>query len=353
MTEPQPTYHPENNYNHSSFPYDLNFVFSMQRYHMIISSIMCVFGSFINFFVILAFLRCRRLRSATNWFVFSLSMSDFTCSAIITPSGAVYYFVPGLADNTFFCVFFNGLRLVILYCTELLSLLLIAIDRFIAVTRPLKYRQIMTRERAKTMVALVWVFSYVFGYVPAVVDTGLNSWIDLCDGYFKYSTIFSLIFVYGLFTFSFLAILVIYAIVFVRARTQLKRKIGDMSNGELKKKVSNSATVAKTMFVIVAIFTIAWVPNMTISQILLHCEQVEIRGQVFSQCSNNINHNLALGMKYYSLTFVVISSAINPLLYSYRIRLLRKEVRKLVLCCLPKKRQVNEAHPVGISIISN
>lgn len=107
-----------------------------------------------NTLVILAIARTETMRRPSHWLIANLAASDLGVglyALLLYP--AQYMTDPG----KLYCVF---AKMVVLMLTTVsqVTLLMITIDRYIAITRPLLYYQIVTPSRIKPAIVFSWVY---------------------------------------------------------------------------------------------------------------------------------------------------------------------------------------------------
>ncbi|XP_006820690.1 5-hydroxytryptamine receptor 1A-alpha-like [Saccoglossus kowalevskii] len=121
-----------------------------------------VFG---NTLVVLAVLTERRLRKVSNVFIVNLAVSDLLVGLFVTPMAAISYVTEYWSFGVFVCDLFISLD--VICCTaSICSLCVISIDRYKAITQPLKYALKRTPQRAAVMVAIVWFVALAVALPP-------------------------------------------------------------------------------------------------------------------------------------------------------------------------------------------
>ncbi|KAI1715077.1 7 transmembrane receptor (rhodopsin family) domain-containing protein [Ditylenchus destructor] len=114
-----------------------------------------------NALVIAAVILRRRLRSATGLLILSLAVADLMVGLVILPFSIANevlnsYWIFGDAWCT------AWLTMDIWMCTaSIYNLVAISIDRYIAIIKPLNYPMLITKFRARCIVAAVWIGSFV------------------------------------------------------------------------------------------------------------------------------------------------------------------------------------------------
>ncbi|XP_046665572.1 dopamine D2-like receptor isoform X2 [Homalodisca vitripennis] len=138
---------------------------------LVVFPFLTLFG---NVLVILSVFRERSLQTATNYFIVSLALADLLVAVVVMPF-AVYVLVNGdWGLPPFVCDFYIAMD-VTCSTSSIFNLVAISIDRYIAVTQPIKYAKHKNNRRVWLTIVLVWVISAAIGS-PIVL--GLNNTPD-------------------------------------------------------------------------------------------------------------------------------------------------------------------------------
>lgn len=284
------------------------------------------------------------LKNATNYFLVSLAVADILvgCLAIpfaITISTGIYL--------DFYGCLFMACFVLVLTQSSIFSLLAIAIDRYLAVKIPLRYKELMTGKTAREIIAILWILSFVIGLIPffgwnkkysscrnnsSEADNTTNAGLTegLTDGDFVQSCHLKCFFesvvdMQYMVYFNFfvcvlpplLIMLGIYLKIFTVARKQLRQiELKCVGNGDshhhglLQKEIR----AAKSLSIIVGLFAVCWLPVHILNCITLFYDE---RGK-------------SEVIMYIGIIMSHANSAVNPIIYAYRIQDFRNTFRKIL-----------------------
>uniref|UniRef100_H3AF38 G-protein coupled receptors family 1 profile domain-containing protein n=1 Tax=Latimeria chalumnae TaxID=7897 RepID=H3AF38_LATCH len=271
----------------------------------------------------------RRLRTATNYFIVSLAMSDIAVGVLVIPF-AITISVE-LTMDFHGCLFLACLVLALTQ-SSIFSLLAITVYRYLAISFPLRYPALVTGRRAKYTITILWILALVIGLIPLF---GWNQWHSLqksCSGntthrnhvvvckfdgvvdmsYMVYVNSFVCV------LFPMLLLLGIYTKIFMVARRQLMRFDPTKGNGGCRAKnvLLKEIHAAKSFSIIVGLFALCWMPLH-----ILNC--------IFFLCTNCAKPLWALDL---AIVLSHANSAVNPVIYAYHLPEFQKTFRKIVCC---------------------
>ena len=131
----------------------------------VVNALLSVLATLGNGLVLVVILKFATLRTLSNILIFSLALIDILVGLVVQPAFVIY--IAGKINLAFYC----GALLTYLYtetfCVglSLITLSLIACERFFAIVYPFKYINYMTKARLTTIVATVWVVWFIFNVV--------------------------------------------------------------------------------------------------------------------------------------------------------------------------------------------
>ncbi|OWF47241.1 D(2) dopamine receptor-like [Mizuhopecten yessoensis] len=126
-----------------------------------------VFG---NVLVVMSVYRERSLRTATNYFICSLAVADIMVAVMVMPLAVYMEVVQMWLLSAPLCDAWVASD--VMACTaSILNLTAISVDRFIAVTQPIKYAKHKNSKRVFVTLALCWIISVA---IAAPIALGVN-----------------------------------------------------------------------------------------------------------------------------------------------------------------------------------
>uniref|UniRef100_A0AAX7SJY7 Histamine H2 receptor n=1 Tax=Astatotilapia calliptera TaxID=8154 RepID=A0AAX7SJY7_ASTCA len=125
-----------------------------------------------NVLVCLAVCASRRLRCLTNCFILSLAVTDLLLGLLVLPFSALLQLNEEWPLGAVFCNFYISMD--VMLCTaSILTLLAISVDRYLAVTMPLRYASLVLPWRVAVAMASVWTVSLAVSFLP--IQMGWNT----------------------------------------------------------------------------------------------------------------------------------------------------------------------------------
>lgn len=312
----------------------------MNSFYIVIEVIIAVLSISGNVLVCWAVAINTTLKNATNYFLVSLAVADILVGCLAIPF-AITISV-GIQLDFYGCLFLACFVLVLTQ-SSIFSLLAIAIDRYLAVNIPLRYNELMTGKTAREIITILWILSFVIGLIPFfgwnmkyqrcsgvnnTTNAGLEGLKSRGDSLWscKLQCFFeSVVDMQYMVYFNFfvcvlpplLIMLGIYLKIFTVARKQLRQiELKCVGNGDshhhglLQKEIR----AAKSLSIIVGLFAICWLPVHILNCLKLFYRELK-RPEVVMYVAIILSH---------------ANSAVNPIIYAYRIQDFRNTFRKIL-----------------------
>ncbi|XP_030285125.1 trace amine-associated receptor 13c-like [Sparus aurata] len=264
----------------------------------------------LNLLVIISISHFKQLHTPTNLLLLSLAVSDFFI-------GLLMFFQIVLIDGCWYimCTLYQYLNDIITSASTG-SMVLISVDRYVAICHPLHYSSEITQKKVQLCVCLCWICSVIFQSLILKDVLKQPGRYQSCVG----ECIYFINYIAGLadLTFSFIVpitvIVVLYVRIFVvavsQARAMRSRITAVTQSGKVTAKKSEMKA-ARTLGVVVVLFLICLFPY--------YC--VEHTGQ------DNLLNDSSSVFVFWLYSF---NSCLNPVVYSFCYPWFRKSINLIV-----------------------
>ena len=274
----------------------------------------------LNALVIIAVATRHQLRTPSNILLASMAGTDLFTGLIVQPIVVAVHVKRILSDGPF-CILETVYEQLVLVSsiTSFSHLVLIGINRFIAVKKPLRYQIIVTRQRVKIGVILAWAFTFCLR-IPHLILFG----IDSKQVVYFYKKVMGVIFsIFG--TLYIVVIVYMYGYIYSESRRQKKRLKNEQLTQEEARKVKKDNKANNTATIILGVLLLTYLPSIIWTAVIASSDYLlEPRSMT-----------IVLG---WTDTFVMLGSLSNPLIYGWRFKKLRRAFLEILRLREPENR---------------
>ncbi|XP_064833024.1 trace amine-associated receptor 13c-like [Oncorhynchus masou masou] len=222
---------------------------------------------FLNVLVIISISYFKQLHTPTNLLILSLAVADLLVGLIVIPLTTVAIMESCWSFGEYFCVFHLYMAFL---CTSLSlgNLVLISIDRYVAVCDPLLYHSKITTTRIMCCISITWCCCII--YRAAIIKNVVNvlvpsrclkecfiveelHWVNIIDIVITMFVPCSII-------------ITLYMKIFVVARSQARKvfskEAASVSGVKTVQANKSERKAAKTLSIVVFNYLICWIPSL-------------------------------------------------------------------------------------------
>lgn len=282
-----------------------------------------------NFLVLWIVYKNRNLRTIPNQFVVSLALADILMAAICAPP-CLSVLISGRRTFGDFVCQLQGFAIASLACVSLLTMTLVAINRYFLIVRPQQYQRIFTPKKTKIMIVAVWILSCCepLPYLLSGHRYQYHAGKVFCFQVLEVDIFTLLGYVYVVVPIFVLTSCYYTVFKMLREHQARIRSLRKSNNKSSTRRVSiEDINVTRTLFLTVCGFLICWIPISIVDFI------------GFAQGTWALSRQV-----YLMYTFLgQLSTTLNPFIYGVMNKTFRDEYKVMLCSCnLCKKRKRNE-----------
>ncbi len=251
-------------------------------------------------------------------FIANLALADLLTGLVVDPLYAVYDFGIFQNENYSTTLKVGDYGSYITVNNAIVTIVILIIDRSVAIKKPFLYRRIMTLKTAGIIVAISWIYS---GFFSTFRVMGMPE-----EAYILLDTHLHV-------TFAFFSLTCLFAFIYSNLKAEKRQKLREVSSTEnidntTKEKLQEIKTDKRllvTIFLILLIFFLTFSPYA----VFIHLE---------FYCASCRDSKIYYFLSKTSEPVVYLNSVLNPFIYAWRHKNFRTALLWVVKCRGRKKR---------------
>lgn len=289
-----------------------------------------------NLIIIVAFTKEPNLRSVTNFFIFSLAVTDLLVGVVGMPV-YIYSMLTDLPNHFELCLVIN--TWILMLCTvSIFHLIALSLDRYTVIVMMTRMTQAKKEKRAYILIGAAWMLGGVVGSLPLMGwNMGPSAqprcvFIEIMDfSYLVFLFYFTIITPTAFMIFFYVSI---YRTVRRHAKNGIHNK---KMNKQKLKHFARQRKIIMCLVIVIAAFLVCWYPLYTLNAIVYYYPKIDIEPMWF----------------YVAIVLSHLSSAINPLIYAYTMPGFKQAFRRVVTCQKPLPRRASMAMVGSSALLTN
>lgn len=274
-----------------------------------VSIFISVIATFGNSLVLLAVFidPNKSLRSPFNYFVANLALADLVVGLVVAPLSAVFHISEGLKTSLFLKVHDILYFSYFIACTaSLLSLIILAVDRYVAIAFPLLYISKLDSVKVFVVLATAWTIAATLSLIYFRVGLNIHRFV------FANTAI--------VITF---AVLLFTHVKIVRSFRSQVRKWDDLHDSTTENVAKRQALkwekkMAKALVIVLGLFLACFLPSGVCIYVINLCSHCNC---VFIHCIRDLQ-----------LVLVMANSCVNPFVYPWRMQHFQEAFKTILSC---------------------
>lgn len=294
-------------------------------------SVVTVTGIVGNVLVCLVVLLNKSMRTPMNYLLVNLAISDMMLLLFFTPlfifRGSFEH--PTGTSGDVLCTFITGGTLAWSGgYTSAFFLVAIAIERYLAITRPHDIHKRITKERLKFIVGICWFLALGWNSIGFVVQR-YNEEEKFCMEKWPFTHSPKVYSTLSLITVGLIPVITMFALYSRIVYTLWFQSTNNSVDGFAKlAAIRNRKKVTKIVLTVSVVYTLCWLPELCV---------YTTSAYDWSLVKDNIAYPAAVAL-------VTVNSAVNPLIYCFHSGRFRRNLIALICCRRTRSHSLRDVH---------